>query len=91
MRGSCKTELRSDDDPNCDGVAKLLRGQDDQVKTLEVGAGILKMFVGKNTGHKVSAIRGTKERMIAVFSYFDRPGLVFTKEDQIGFHGRGVA
>jgi hypothetical protein len=84
-----RTDLRSDDNPNYDGVAKLLRGLDDQVKTLKLTAGTLNVFRGKNTAHKVSTIHGNKERMIAVFSYFDRPGVVFTKEDQIGFYGRG--
>lgn len=83
-----RTDLRSDDYPNYDGVVKLLRGQDPDVKTLEVSAGTLNVFRGKNTAHKVSTVRGTRERMIAVFSYFDRPGVEFTKEDHIGFYGR---
>ncbi len=83
-----RTDLRSEDEPNYDGVAKLLRGQDPDVQTLEVSAGTLNVFRGKNTAHKVSTVRGTKERLIAVFSYFDRPGVLFTKEDQMGFYGR---
>jgi alkylated DNA repair dioxygenase AlkB len=83
-----RTDLRTETDPNYDGVAKLLRGQDDQVKTLKLSAGTLNVFRGKNTAHKVSTICGNRERMIAVFSYFDRPGVVFTKEDQMGFYGR---
>jgi alkylated DNA repair dioxygenase AlkB len=85
-----RTDLRDEDNPNYEGVAKLLRGQDDQVKTLEVSAGTLNVFRGKNTAHKVSTVRGPRERLIAVFSYFDRPGVVFTKEDQIGFYGRSA-
>ena len=27
---------------------------------------------------------------ISVFSYFDQPSVVFSKEDQIGFHGRSA-
>ena len=53
-----------------------------------MSAGTLNVFRGKNTAHKVGTVRGTKERLIAVFSYFDRPGVVFTKEDQLGFYGR---
>jgi hypothetical protein len=83
-----RTDLRSETNPNYDGVAKLLRGLDDQVKSLNLSAGTLNIFRGKNTAHKVSTVRGTRERMIAVFSYFDRPGVVFSKEDQIGFYGR---
>ncbi len=85
-----RTDLRTEDNPNYDGVAKLLRGQDPDVQTLEVSAGTLNVFRGKNTAHKVSTVRGTKERLITVFSYFDRPGVVFTKEDQMGFYGRSA-
>ena len=85
-----RTDLRTEDNPNYDGVAKLLRGQDPDVKTLEVSAGTLNVFRGKNTAHKVSTIRGKLERLIAVFSYFDRPGVVFSKEDQMGFYGRSA-
>lgn len=85
-----RSDLRTEADPNFDGVAKLLRGQDADVKTLKLSAGTLNVFRGKNTAHKVSTIKGSRERMIAVFSYFDRPGVVFTKEDQVGFYGRSV-
>lgn len=85
-----RTDLRDEDNPNYDGVAKLLRGLDPEVKTLEVSAGTLNVFRGKNTAHKVSTVRGQRERLIAVFSYFDRPGVVFTKEDQMGFYGRSA-
>jgi hypothetical protein len=85
-----RTDLRDDNNPNYEGVAQLLRGHDPEVKTLEVSAGTLNVFRGKNTAHKVSTVGGKKERLIAVFSYFDRPGVVFTKEDQMGFYGRSV-
>jgi hypothetical protein len=83
-----RTDLRSEDDPNYDGVARLLRGQDPDVKSLTLSAGTLNIFRGKNTAHKVGTVKGSRERIIAVFSYFDRPGVVFSREDQIGFYGR---
>lgn len=83
-----RTDLRNDSDPNYDGVARLLRGEDPEVKSLKLSAGTLNVFRGKNTAHKVSTVRGPRERIIAVFSYFDRPGVVFSREDQLGFYGR---
>ena len=83
-----RTDLRTDDDPNYDGVARLLAGDDPDVRTLKLKAGTLNVFRGKNTAHMVSTVRGSRERIIAVFSYFDRPGVVFSKEEQIGFYGR---
>ncbi len=83
-----RTDLRSEADQNYEGVARLLRGEDSEVKTLKVSAGTLNVFRGKNTAHKVSTVRGSRERIIAVFSYFDRPGVKFTPEEQLGFYGR---
>jgi hypothetical protein len=83
-----RSDLRSDADPNYDGVARLLEGRDDHVKTLNLIAGTLNVFRGKNTAHRVSQVEGSRERIVAVFSYFDRPGVIFTKEEQIGFYGR---
>ncbi len=83
-----RTDLRNDSDSNYDGVARLLRGEDPEVKSLKLSAGTLNVFRGKNTAHKVSTVRGSRERIIAVFSYFDRPGVVFSREDQLGFYGR---
>jgi predicted 2-oxoglutarate/Fe(II)-dependent dioxygenase YbiX len=85
-----RSDLRTDTDPNYDGVAKLLEGKDESVKTLKLSAGTLNVFRGKNTAHKVSTVKGNRERIITVFSYFDRPGVVFSKEEQIGFYGRAV-
>ena len=85
-----RSDLRNNADPNYEGVARLLQGKDDQVKTMTRSAGTLNVFRGKNTAHKVSTMKGNRERIIAVFSYFDRPGVVFSKEEQIGFYGRAV-
>lgn len=85
-----RSDLRSDDDPNYEGVAKLLRGEDPEEKTLKVTAGTLNVFKGKNTAHRVSPVIGSKSRIIAVFSFYETPGVVFSKEDQIGFYGRAA-
>jgi hypothetical protein len=83
-----RSDLRSDEDPNYDGVARLLEGKDDLVKSLKLAAGTLNVFRGKNTAHKVSTVKGSRDRIIAVFSYYDRPGVIFSKEEQVGFYGR---
>ncbi|MEI9405420.1 2OG-Fe(II) oxygenase [Mesorhizobium argentiipisi] len=85
-----RTDLRSDDNPNYDGVAKLLEGRDPEAKILRIKAGTLNVFRGKNTAHRVTTVGGSRERMIAVFSYYDRPGVMFTDEERIGFYGRAA-
>lgn len=85
-----RSDLRTDSDPNYDGVARLLEGKDTGVKTLKLSAGTLNVFKGKNTLHRVTPCKGPDERYIAVFSYYERPGVMFSKEEQIGFYGRAA-
>ena len=85
-----RTDLRSEDDPNYDGVAKLLEGRDPEAKILRIKAGTLNVFRGKNTAHRVTTVQGNRERIIAVFSYYERPGVMFTDEERIGFYGRAA-
>ncbi len=85
-----RTDLSSDDDPNYDGVARLLEGRDRQVETLRLAPGALNVFRGKNTAHRVTPVAGTRERIIAVFSFYERPGVLFSEEERIGFYGRAA-
>ncbi|MQT15313.1 HalD/BesD family halogenase [Segnochrobactrum spirostomi] len=85
-----RTDLRSDDDPNFDGVARLLRGEDPEARILRLRPGTLNVFRGKNTAHRVTPVQGGRDRMIAVFSYYERPGVTFTAEERLGFYGRAA-
>lgn len=85
-----RTDLRSADDPNYAGVARMLAGQDPEVKRIRLTAGALNVFRGKNTAHRVTPVEGKTPRMITVFSFYDRPGVRMTAEEQIGFYGRAA-
>ncbi len=85
-----RSGLRSDDDPNYEGVARLLAGEDPEVRAMPLSAGTLNVFRGKNTAHRVSAVQGSAERILAVFSYYERPGVNFSTEDRIKFYGRAA-
>ena len=80
-------DLRSDSDPHYDGVADLLTGKTHTTQ-MEVDAGTLNVFKGRNTAHRVTPVQGNTARMIAVFSYFDRPGVNFSDQERLGFYGR---
>ena len=80
-------DLRSDDDPNYDGVANLLVGRHSPIR-MPLNPGTLNVFKGKNTAHRVTPVTGSKDRIIAVFSYFERPGVLFSEEERVGFYGR---
>ena len=83
-----RTGLRSEDDPNYDGVANLLEGRDNEVRSLTLSPGTLNVFKGKNTAHRVAPVKGDKMRVIAVFSYYEQPGVTFSDQERIGFYGR---
>lgn len=83
-----RTGLRSQTDPNYDGVAKLVEGRDPQVKRIALTPGTLNVFRGVNTPHRVTPVVGERRRVIAVLSYFEQPGVRFTPEEQLGFYGR---
>jgi hypothetical protein len=85
-----RTDLRTGEDPNYDGVARLLEGADSAVERLRLDAGALNVFRGKNTAHRVTPVTGPRERIIAVFSFYERPGVEFSEEECIGFYGRAA-
>ena len=83
-----RTNLRTDTDPNYDGVAKLLEGRDPEARLLHLQAGTLNVFRGKNTAHRVTPVQGAVDRMIAVLCYYETPGVMFSPEERLGFYGR---
>lgn len=85
-----RTDLRSKKDPNYEGVARLLRGEDPGVRRLRLAPGTLNVFRGKNTAHRVTPVEGDRPRIIAVFSFYERPGVLFSEEERIGFYGRAA-
>ncbi|XDA97418.1 2OG-Fe(II) oxygenase [Sulfitobacter sp. LCG007] len=85
-----RPDLRTQSEPNHDGVARVLEGSDPQVKSMTLAAGTLNVFRGRNTLHRVTPCIGPLSRYIAVYSYYERPGVTFSKEEQIGFYGRAA-
>lgn len=83
-----RTDLRSDTDPNYDGVAKLLRGEDPTSNIITLTPGTLNVFKGKNTAHRVTPVQGDTNRVIAVFSFFEQPDVQFSESERLGFYGR---
>ena len=72
-------DLRTDDDPNYDGVAALLNGQL-ETTICPQAAGTLNVFRGVNTAHRVTPVEGDTPRINAVLTYFVAPGRKFTTE-----------
>ncbi len=86
-----RKDLRTQDDQNYEGVAAVLAGEDPNTRQIMPEPGALNVFRGVNTPHRVVPVRGSKERVIAIFSYYERPGVSFSAEEQVGFYGRSVS
>ena len=83
-----RSALRSESDPNYNGVARLLADQDERVQILPLQPGTLNVFKGKNTAHRVTPVEGDRPRLVAVFSYYETPGFAFSDAERLGFYGR---
>jgi hypothetical protein len=67
--------LRSAADENYDEVGKVLRGDRSRVQVLNTPAGSLVLFEGRYTIHRVTHIRGSQTRIMALLGYADKPGV----------------
>ena len=88
MNSNIRSGIRSDADPNYEGVGRLLAGGDDEVRTLPLAPGTLNVFKGRNTAHRVTPTEGHRARIIAVFSYYETPDVSFSDAERLGFYGR---
>src|SRR5262245_30433624 len=64
-----RRNLRGEGEPNYDGVARLLAGQDPDMRSVRLEAGTLNVFAGRNTAHRAAPTRGSRDRIIAVMSF----------------------
>lgn len=83
-----RRNLRSASEPNYDGVARLLAGQDPDTRSVRLAAGTLNVFAGRNTAHRAAPTKGSRDRIIAVMSFVEKPGVMFSAQERIGFYGR---
>jgi len=67
--------IRSAEDERYAAVAKVLRGDPDAgVSVVPMTPGTLMLFEGRRSIHRVSKIRGTRPRHVALLAYDTRPG-----------------
>lgn len=64
--------LRSDDDENYDAVRRILDGERDRVKTLDLEPGMLVIFQGLYSLHRVTPVEGARRRLQTILSFDTR-------------------
>lgn len=80
--------IRSESDPNYDGVARALDGDPAVIRAPEVAPGTLVLFRGRNAVHRVTPSEGPRPRIIALFSYDRRPDMNFSERSRMNVFGR---
>jgi hypothetical protein len=83
-----RRNLRSEDDPNYGGVARLLERRDPEVRTLPLRPGTLNVFAGRFAAHRLTPVEGDRMRLVAILSFMEESQVMFRPEDQLQFYGR---
>jgi hypothetical protein len=69
--------LRRPGDENLPGLARVLEGRaEDEIRGADLVPGDLQIFRGRYTLHRVTPVKGRSSRIVVVFSYADRPGVI---------------
>ena len=83
--------IRSDDDEHFDEVQAVLEGRSDRVRRLELKTGMLSLFRGHYSLHRVTEVSGNRQRLQAILGYTTRPNLYGSRESSILHYGPRVA
>jgi hypothetical protein len=80
--------IRSAEDERYDRVAKVFRGQSDEVVVLPMTPGTLLIFEGRYSVHRVTPIHGRAARLVALLAYDTKPGTNSTDLLKLSRYGR---
>ncbi len=80
--------IRSADDENYPRVQRLLEGSNADVVRVAMHPGTLLLFEGRNSIHRVTPIRGSTTRLVALLAYDTKPGTRSSKGLQMARYGR---
>ena len=83
-------DLRDTNNENFDGVTKVLRGERETVKSLDLKPGDLQIFKGRFSMHRVTKIEGKTSRYIALPTYVKDPHRVNKPEHSKQVYGKAL-
>lgn len=86
----CVPRLRHPGDENYAGVARVMDGDRSGVVPIPVEAGTLMIFRGAQSLHRVAPVRGARRRLLVIFHYDTRPGLIGSLEINRALYGPRV-
>lgn len=80
--------IRSPQAENFEDVSRVVRGEHDLVKTLDVRPGDLQIFFGRYSLHRVSRVQGESERHTVILGYAKEPNVIGRAERTKKLFGR---
>ncbi|WP_164658583.1 hypothetical protein [Tropicibacter sp. Alg240-R139] len=80
--------LRTSEDENFGGVARVLGGDMRNVRQLELQPGDLQIFKGRYSLHRVAAVKGERTRYVGIFSFVETEGMCGGVERTKQLYGR---
>lgn len=83
-------DIRSPEAENFDEVGKVLRGESDRPHSLDLREGDLQLFKGRYSLHRVTSVKGAKQRIIALPTYALDPTTVNRPERAKQLYGRAL-
>ncbi len=66
-------DIRSDTDENFDEVARVLDGERERVREIDIEPGTLNLFRGHYSMHRVTEVKGARARLQTIFAFADAP------------------
>ncbi len=80
--------IRSAEEENYDGVAKVLAGDRSLVRVLDLNPGDLQIFKGRHALHRVTEVAGERPRYTVIYSFAKAPGMVGRVERTRQLYGK---
>lgn len=80
--------LRTSEDENFDGVARVLGGDMRDVRQLSLQPGDLQIFKGRYALHRVAPVEGERPRYVGIFSFVETEGMCGGVERTKQLYGR---
>jgi len=83
--------IATETEPNYDAVRAVMDEQPGMTQILQLEPGTLALFRGRRALHRVTRVHGDRQRIIALLSYHETPGLVNGPDAQLRVFGRVAA
>ena len=80
--------VRSAFDERYDDVASVLSGADARIRRLPMVAGTLLLFAGRYSLHRVTPVRGSRARLVALLAFDTKPGTTSSELLRLVRYGR---